>query len=73
MFWLLLILALVVLVAVGAIGALASMLEETMTLNESARIEAEVRFAEHRLHDLARNGLAAMLEEARRDGHGRVS
>ena len=32
---------------------------------ERARIEMDVRSAERRLHDIARNGFVAMLEEAR--------
>lgn len=32
---------------------------------ERARIEMEVRRAERRLHEIARNGLQAMLDEAR--------
>lgn len=33
---------------------------------EHARIEMEVRRAEHRLHEIARNSFQAMLNEARR-------
>jgi hypothetical protein len=39
--------------------------DETDPESERARIEMEVRRAERRLHDVARDSFAAMLDEAR--------
>jgi hypothetical protein len=65
---------LIVVLAVVVLGALLAVLilaayiaaeaaDETET--ERSRIEMEVRRAERRLHDVARNSFEAMLDEAR--------
>jgi hypothetical protein len=64
------VLAVVVLLALLAVLALAGLLVEDDEAAERARIEMEVRRAEHRLHDLARNSFKAMLDEARSKGSG---
>lgn len=38
---------------------------------ERARLELEVRRAERQIHDIARDGLRAMLDEARTQGRAR--
>jgi hypothetical protein len=66
------VLALVVFLAMLAVLVLASlMVEEDDGAAERARIEMEVRRAEHRLHDIARNSFQTMLDEARSHGFGR--
>jgi uncharacterized protein YneF (UPF0154 family) len=56
--------ALVIWLMIGA--ALAErQLQRDLHLAERARIEAEVRRAERQVHDIARRGLQAMLDEAR--------
>jgi Tfp pilus assembly protein FimT len=70
--WFLLItLAVVAVLTIVVIGSMAVALADEVELQEMARIEAEVRFAEQRLHGIARDSFAAMLEEARVGGQGR--
>ena len=64
------VLAVVVLLALLAVLVLVSLRIDDSE-SERARIELEVRRAEHRLHDIASNSFQAMLEEARSHGHGR--
>lgn len=66
------VLAVVVLLALLAVLALVGLLTDD-TESERARIAMEVRHAERRLHDIARNSFQAMLEEARSRGRGEVS
>lgn len=64
--FLIVVLAVVVLGALLAVLVLAALLaDEAETETEHARIEMEVRRAERRLHDVARNSFEAMLDEAR--------
>lgn len=42
-------------------------------MNEQALIELEVRRAERRLHEIARDSFQGMLDEARRHNIGRAS
>ena len=73
MVWfLIVVLTLIALLAVLAIIGLASYIGDEAE-NERARIESEVRRAERKLHDIARDSFQAMLEEARAHGHGRVT
>jgi predicted Holliday junction resolvase-like endonuclease len=65
--FLIVVLALVVIVALLAVLVLAALLGEE-TESERTRIEMEVRRAERRLHDVARNSFEAMLDEARSHG-----
>jgi type II secretory pathway pseudopilin PulG len=67
------VLAVVVVLALLAVLALASLLIEDDEAAERARIEMEVRRAEHRLHDIARNSFEAMLDEARSHSPGRTN
>ena len=66
------VLAVVVLLALLAVVVLVSLMTDDSE-SERARIEMEVRRAEHRLHDIARDSFQAMLEEARSHGPGRSS
>lgn len=59
------VLAVVVFLALLAVLVLASLVVEDDQAVERARIEMEVRQAEHRLHDIARHSFQAMLDEAR--------
>jgi hypothetical protein len=65
------VLAIVVFLALLAVLVLASLVVEDDETAERARIEMEVRKAEHRLHDIARNSFQTMLDEARSHGFGR--
>jgi hypothetical protein len=65
------VLAIVVFLALLAVLVLASLMVEDDEAAERARIEMEVRKAEHRLHDIARNSFQTMLDEARSHGVGR--
>jgi hypothetical protein len=65
------VLAVVVFLALLAVLVLASLVVEEDEAAERARIEMEVRRAEHRLHDIARNSFQTMLDEARSHGFGR--
>ncbi len=69
--FLIVVLAVVVLLALLAVLVLVAFLGDD-TEAERARIEMEVRRAERRLHDVARNSFQAMLDEARAHRHGRV-
>ncbi len=62
--FLIVVLAVVVILALAAVVLLAAYVSDDAD-SERARIEWEVRRAERRLHDIARNGFAAMLDEAR--------
>ena len=65
MLWLLIaILGVIVLLALLVVLVLAGSAIDERAL-ENARIEMEVRRAERRLHDVARDSFAAMLNEAR--------
>ena len=66
------VLAVVVFLALLAVLVMASLMVEDDEAAERARIEMEVRKAEHRLHDIARNSFQTMLDEARLHGHGRT-
>lgn len=57
-------LVIVTLLALVAILALAGAVADAPEV-EATRVEVEVRRAERRLHDVARHGFAAMLEQAR--------
>lgn len=61
-------LAIVAVLALLALVVLTVWLTEDTNANEAARIEWEVQRAERRLHDVASDAFAAMLEEARTDG-----
>jgi hypothetical protein len=64
MIWfLIIVLALVALALVSVFVLAAWSVDETES--ERARIELEVRRAERRLHDVARDSFVAMLDEAR--------
>ncbi len=65
------VLAVVVFLALLAVLVLASLMVEDDEAAERARIEMEVRKAEHRLHDIARGSFQTMLDEARSHGFGR--
>lgn len=69
--FLIVVLAVVVLLALLAVLVLAAFLGDD-TQSQQARIELEVRRAERRLHDVARNSFQAMLDEARSHGRERV-
>lgn len=69
--FLIIVLTLVVVLALLAVLFLSVLLTDYAE-SDRARIEAEVRSAERRLHDIAHNSFAAMLDEARAHGHGRV-
>jgi NADH:ubiquinone oxidoreductase subunit 3 (subunit A) len=74
MWFLLIIVAIVALIALAAVVVLALLLApDDNEAAEAARIEAEVRLAERRLHDISRQTFQAMLEEARAHDHTRVS
>jgi type II secretory pathway pseudopilin PulG len=65
MTWLLIaVLAIVTVLALLAVVVLAAYVGGNAE-SEQARIEVEVRRAERQLHDIARDGFAAMLDEAR--------
>jgi hypothetical protein len=70
MIWfLLIIVAGVALVALAAVVGLALRLApDENEVVEAARIEAEIRFAERRVHDISRETFQAMLDEARAHG-----
>jgi Tfp pilus assembly protein PilE len=68
MVWfLIIVLAVVAVLALLAILGFAVWLSEAAPEDDAARIEWEVRRAERRLHDVASDAFASMLEEAR--GH----
>lgn len=69
--FLIVVLMTVVVLALLTVLVLASLLVEDDEAAERARIEMEVRRAERRLHDIARNGFQAMLDEARSHGFER--
>lgn len=71
MTWFLIIVLAVIALALLAALVLPSFLTDDAEA-ERARIELEVRGAERRLHDIARNSFQAMLEEARANDRGRV-
>lgn len=71
--FLIVVLAIVVVLALLAVLTVLSMLTEDDEEAERARIEMEVRRAEHRLHDIARNSFQAMLDEARSHSSGRTN
>ncbi|HLK17193.1 MAG TPA: hypothetical protein VKT78_20485 [Fimbriimonadaceae bacterium] len=58
------VLAIVVVMALGAV-ILVSASHHQGLLDEEIRIELEVRRAERQLHDIARTGLNAMIDEVR--------
>jgi hypothetical protein len=64
MLWFLIVVLGLVALALAAVFVLAAMSVDEPD-DELARIEMEVRRAERRLHDVARDSFAAMLEEAR--------
>lgn len=70
--FLIVVLTIVVLLALLAVLVLVSVMADDDGESERARIEMEVRRAEHRLHDIARNSFQSMLDEARLHGHGRT-
>jgi len=65
MLWFLIVVLGLVSIALAAVCVLAAASGANESENELARIEPEVRRAERRLHDVARDSFAAMLEEAR--------
>jgi cytochrome c-type biogenesis protein CcmH/NrfG len=67
--FLIIVLAVVVLVAVLAVLVLAAPAKDENGESERLVIEQELRRAEHRLHDLARDSFEAMLAEARAHAH----
>jgi hypothetical protein len=69
--FLIVVLAVVVVLALLSVLVLVAFFTDD-SQSERARIEMEVRRAEHRLHDIARNSFQAMLEEARAHGRGRA-
>ena len=69
--FLIVVLAVVAVLALLAVLVMAAFLTDDGE-SERTRIEMEVRRAERRLHEVARNSFQAMLEEARTHGHGRV-
>jgi hypothetical protein len=69
--FLIVVLALVVALALLAVLFLAVLLTDYAE-SDRARIEVEVRSAERRLHEIAHNSFAAMLDEARAHDRGRT-
>lgn len=69
--FLVIVLTVVVLLALLAVLVLAAFLSDD-TESERARIEMEVRRAERRLHDIARDSFEGMLDEARAGDRARV-
>ena len=65
MIWFLIIVLALVALALVAVFVLAAAWGFDETESERARIELEVRRAERRLHDVARDSFVAMLDEAR--------
>jgi hypothetical protein len=65
MVWFLVIVLSLVAVALAAVVVMAAAWGSEDKESELARIEMEVRRAERRLHDVARDSFAAMLNEAR--------
>jgi septal ring-binding cell division protein DamX len=66
MIWFLIIVLALVVLALLAVLVLAALgVDETEDQSERARIEMEVRHAERRLHDVARDSFVAILDEAR--------
>lgn len=73
MTWLLIVvLAVVVILALLTVLVLAAFLGDEGEADR-VRIEMEIRRAERRLHDVARNSFEAMLDEARAPEQTRVS
>lgn len=73
MVWIMIaVLLIVIVLAIITIDFMAGVAAEATAFAEQLRIEAEVRWAEHRLHGIARDNFAAMLDEARSNGPGPV-
>jgi hypothetical protein len=65
MLWFLIVILGLVALALAGVFVLTAASDGNESESELARIELEVRRAERRLHDVARDSFAAMLDEAR--------